>query len=175
MILLRLLVALAFLPVRLLVGLMGLVLVPIALWRYDRTGRWPKVLDTWHNFRDPVWNLPKWYTDRYAPRHWLGKHFPRVYWFAIRNPANNMRLWFKEPEDFSQRGWVGPMEPGTARAAGFTLWRYRYSGLLSEFWVIHPWNEKRHFRFRLGWKLGQKDGDTDALGYAIQLMPVRRG
>jgi hypothetical protein len=172
----RLLVALAFLPVRLLMGLLGLVAVPLALWWYDRFGVWPRLFRTWHNFEDPVWDLPFWYTERYAPAHWAAKRLPRFWWFAIRNPANNMRLWFREPKSYRERGWSGPMEPRAARRAGTRLiWRYRWSGLLAEFWCIYTWNQDRHFRFRLGWKLGQPDEELDVLGYAIQLMPYRRG
>ena len=173
----RLFLALAFLPCRLLVAILGVLTVPVALFWYDKTGKWLRLLDTWHNFNDPVWDLPVWYTERYAPAHWCAKRFPRFWWFAIRNPANNMRLWFKEPETYYEKagGWEGPMEPRFAREQGRTLWRYRYSGAFSELWVIHAWNENRHFRFRMGWKLGQRDGGTDALGYAIQLMPWRKG
>ena len=175
MILVRLLVALLFLPARLFVAALGLLAVPVALFCYDRTKKWPRVLNTWHNLQDPVDRLPFWYTDNYAPAHWAAKHLPRFWWFAVRNPANNMRRWFKQPKTYKQRGWPGPMEPKFARKHG-PLWRYRYSGLLGEFWYIRPWGEDRHFRFRIGWKIGQREpGIKDTLGYAIQLMPYRRG
>lgn len=178
MTLIRLLVALLWLPLRLFMVLLGVVAVPVALWYYDRTGRWPWLLETWHNLNDPVWDLPDWYTRLYAPNHnAISKRWPRFWWFAVRNPANNMRKWLREPETYFERkgGWEGPMEPGYARLTGRTLWRYRYKGIFGEIWVIRPWNETHHFRFRFGFKLGQRDGGTDALGYAIQLMPWRRG
>ena len=173
----RLLVALLFLPLRIFMALLGLVLVPIGIWRYDHTGRWPALLTPWGNFEHPLWGLPFWYTDRYAPTHWAAKRFPRFWWLAGRNPANNMRRWFKQPGSFGQRGWAGPVDPRSAREhSKRLLWRYRWSGLLGELWVIYVWNDEYHFRFRLGWKLGQADeAGSDYLGYAIQLMPRRVG
>jgi hypothetical protein len=172
--LVHLLVALSYIPVRLSIVLLGLVLVPLALWYYDRTGRWPWLLKTWHNPEDPVWDLPSWYAEHYAPAHWAAKRFPRFWWFAVRNPANGMRTWFKPRATYKDIKWRGSVDPVTARANGGSVFRYRYSGLLAEFWYIRAWNPERHFRFRLGWKLGQPLGEN-ALGYALQLMPYRKG
>lgn len=175
MILVRLIVALAFLPVRLSFALAGLVVVPVCLLWYDRTGRWPRLLETWHNRNDPAWDLPEWYTERYSQTHAIAKRFPRWWWFAVRNPANNMRFWFREPDSYIDEKWEGPVTPANARLNGGSIFRYRHSGLLAEFWYIRAMGRRHHLRFRLGWKLGQTDSGHDALGYAVQFMPYRRG
>jgi len=168
------LVAAAFIPLKAVLVLLGLAAVPVALWQYDKTGGWPTTLDLWHNDEDPVWGLPFWYTERYAPYHWAAKRFPRFWWFAVRNPANNMRRWFRQ-RSFKESGWDGYMDPRVARAAGKrAIFRYRWNGLLADMWVIVILSDTRHFRARLGWKLGQWDLGEYA-GFAMQLMPYRRG
>jgi hypothetical protein len=87
-----------------------------------------------------------------------------------------MRLWFKQPGRYTDERWPGAVSPGVARALGGSVFRYRHAGPLAEFWYIRAIGDGRHFRFRLGWKLGQIDvPGSEALGYALQLMPYRKG
>lgn len=68
---------------------LGLFVLPFALRKVkdDRLPTWAWV---WGNDHDGL-EGPDWYKNNYAPNHWFAKHFPRYWWLAIRNPANNMR------------------------------------------------------------------------------------
>lgn len=88
----------------------------------------------------------------------LPKHYHRDYmWRAWRNPANNVRFWFKEPKEPNLSGHHNPEE---SVRAGVTpkAWRWAWSFPFAEYWRVWRTDEGEIAEFRIGWKFSGVPG-----------------
>lgn len=108
---------------------------------------------------NPIWGnrvqpyAPIWYRTG-QPRWW------RNYaWRALRNSANNLRFWFREPTeawiwgDGDPEGSVRNIMDDTDKA-----WRFMRSGVFAEYWRIWRTDDGEIAEFRIGWKFGGVPG-----------------
>lgn len=135
--------------IRLVLILLGFVMVPITSRRHF----------IWGNNEHP--HAPDWHMPG-KPDWW------RDYvWRAWRNPANNVRFWFTEPEDKNVSGFA---EPEVAvRNSGFrSAYRWAWCFPFAEYWRIWATKKGEIAEFRIGWKFSGVPG----FGFTTQL---RRG
>jgi hypothetical protein len=134
---------------------LGLIAVPIALAFKE----WPKILWLWGNDEE---GCPDWWLNMEKPK--VKDIFPRWWWYVIRNPINNFRFLFDEPENVKTYG-----EDELESKTGFQ-WRYRHSTFLDSFRCT--WGEPRKSEgkreFYIGWKLGSS---VPGLGFAFSFRP----
>jgi len=141
----------------------GLVLVPFALGYEKLFKRWPKLLWLWGNDEE---GCPDWWLNMDKPK--VKDVFPCWWWYAIRNPVNNMRFLFDDDKPFHTYGWIQEsmeahdlLEQKVRKA-----WRWRFRGVLCGYrrvWL----NDNGHYsEFWIGWKVGSK---VPGLGFATQL------
>jgi hypothetical protein len=164
-----------------LLVVLGLITVPIGLLvSRGMAASWPKVLWLWLNDEDglcPIWWLdrvealdpgsaPTWYEKA---NQWLQQKLPRFYWLAIRNPVNNHRFLFTDPEQYGVRGnWSldEPMEAKQMLAKNQRMAHmYRWAGWKSGYrrvWI----NDNNHYsELWIGFKLGS---DVPGCGFTVQ-------
>lgn len=175
-ILIQTLVNLAWLPLRLLMIILGLVMVPLAVATGKTVGYddyyqtkirdWPyhwmaKLFSTWHSGETPTW--------------WL-KRGNETWYHMIRNPANGMKWWFEDvpQEDTILLGYGHAISPQIARREGRRfIWHYRHDGrFLGGFFCNFIWSDTHHLRFRFGFKVGSM---VEGMGYTISFIPWRKG
>ena len=140
----------------------GFFVVAIALKRGADMAKLP----VWGNREHP--EPPDWFRLKNRP-------FPNWWWFAIRNPVNNLRYYVSEPKPERLREYFGtvqeidigiadPMEQPGWR------WRYRYSIFLDSFRCT--WGPARGVEgkreFYIGWKIGSS---TPGVGFAFSPRP----
>lgn len=138
-----------FLLIKLVLALLGLVVVPIALWR-----------------KADMTKLPVWGNREGVLSFWKGSDF---WWYAIRNPVNNLRFCFQDPEEFySETNWsMDSMEAAEMQEAGQAMAYYwRWSGWKSCYrrvWL----NDNLHYsEIWFGWKIGSS---VPGLGFTSQV------
>ena len=146
---------------RLGIVLLGLVAVPIAL----SCKQWPRVLWVWGNAEEevPVWWLKK------SKGHWFTKMFPNFYWYAIRNPSNNLRYLFKDREAQIETNWHydEPMEARNMRNHNVAMaYRWAWSGPFAGFRQVWIKSETEYGEMWFGWKVGS---NVPGLGFTSQL------
>jgi len=129
--------------IMLVLDILGLIVVPLALWfKMDM-----KTLPIWGNSD----GIESWYTGS------------KFWWYAIRNPANNVRLLVKRPDQYTTLG-----ETDLESRDGLQ-WTYRYSGWLDCFRVT--WGKQRPHKgkreFYIGWKLG--NDSVEGIAFTVQL------
>jgi hypothetical protein len=150
----------AFLPVG-LVPLGAFVVIPLALlFKVDM-----KALPLYGNKEE---GCPEWWLKMDKPA--IKDVFPRWWWFAVRNPVNNMRFLFDDDEPFDRYGWQGDsMEAHDLIEAGVTsasLWRRR--GLLAGYRRVWLNKDGTYGEIWFGWKVGSI---VPGLGFATQFRP----
>lgn len=169
-----------------LVTLVGFVMVPLMLL-CDNRPAW--LFRPWYNPEDGM-HGPIWWLNYVEKRgHALSKRFPSFWWSAIRNPANGLRSYPilsvipREGEvDFLPRPLTGPSNdpnPGVLRALGAKYaWHYCWQDYYAGFWLCIIWNNNKHAKFRIGWKLlphYRYDPVDVQLGFAGSILPWRNG
>ena len=100
----------------------GLIIVGLAIaLKGQQSDRWPRIFWLWGNDEE---GCPKWWITRtrnmlilktsglYGIKLWfkqlpniLAKKYPAWWWYAVRNPLNNMRFGFKDREAKIESNW----------------------------------------------------------------------
>lgn len=145
---------------------LGLVLVPVAL-AFDT---WPKLLWLWGNDEEqpPLWFMKK------------GRPCPTWWWYAIRNPVNNLRFVFADLAPVMTGNWVqDSMEARDLIKAGRIMayrwaWRGPFAGYRrvwlkdAENWSLsrdHP-VPTHYSEIWFGWKVGST---VPGMGFTTQV------
>jgi hypothetical protein len=187
-----------YVPLKLSILLLGLVVTPILyLYRKRSLDDVPGVFLPWQNPED--WNggpegtehsLPQWWVEQEGVGFWSWYKY-----HAIRNPANGLRniefldLDIKPDEiDFWTPKYLKYYEPWWTRKHHPELKNYGYvcwQGLRAGMKFVHLWNDKRHFVIKFGWRIEPRDKkegpDPDGqraiegAGFASKLLPYREG
>lgn len=169
--------------IRSILVLLGFVVVPIAF--YFRIGaRFPKTFWLWDNQENGIFG-PPWFHRGYYDFWTCFK------WCALRNPVNNLRfialfnVTHSEGFDYIVIGRDEYPDPIIARQLGKPIWHLtlvKQKGIwYPSFWFIYAFQNKRHFRIRIGWKCTPDwikeptDLIHDDVGLTFQLMPYRKG
>lgn len=136
------------LAIKLLLALIGLVAVPLT------------------KPSNPIWGN----NEHPVPPHWFmpeKKEKLRDYvWRAIRNPVNNVRYLFEQPEPSIVSGVMDPddaVRSGTVKSAA----RWIRSGVYSEYWYLRRKGDK-FFEFRIGWKFSDVPGFAPTLQLGLR-------
>ena len=132
-----------------ILGLMGLVIVPIAL----RFKKWPKVFWLWGNDEE---GCPDW---------WDGSCYE---WYATRNSVNNHRFLFKDrPATLSGNWGSGRMEAQDLLNKGVrSANRWATNGIFAGYrrvWLKKP---GKYSEYWIGWKVGS---GVPGMGFTAQL------
>lgn len=155
--------------VKLALVILGLVVVALAIVAYGHdSDDWPKFLGPWANRENA--SAPQWFAGKRPSfrKSWV--------WFAIRNPANGMRYWFKDRTDLhTDTNWPGdgtPMEARQMLARRVRVaWRWRWSGPFAGYrrvWI----NDNGHYsEIWFGWKIGS---GVPGLGFTSQVRLKRK-
>lgn len=164
---------------RALTILLGFVVVPLML-ACNSHPRW--LFRPWLNPETGLSGAPWW--EDYLSRHGnpVAKKFPRFWWSAIRNPANGLRTYdflTVEVKGYKFKGNDLPVNPAELRKLKKRVgWFYAWKGIYSGFWVCVVWNETRHMKLRIGWKIVPDYLDEwipEIAGYALAFLPWRKG
>lgn len=172
-----------FLPLRVTLILLGLVVVPLALPfltienppiaftqapGYWGLGRLPAWAWLWSNDRDGALGDKRGWWHMNAPfglgaYHW----FSQFWWLAIRNPANNMRFspWFSCPvADCDYRYWGSEVVKDRPGQGGrrLILATHRVTGRrYYGFYGVWQWSATRALVIQLGFKPEPSDWQDD--------------
>jgi len=175
-----LLYILSWIPVGAINFLLLLVGIPIvAILSFWPMKSWPRLTWIWQNdgdATDPVLgasvghDVPVWYYKKYGPKGegWSAYRL-RFAYMAIRNPVNNHRFLFTEPESFKSSG-----DPDAFDMEGHLLEKrgirsasgWRWSGFFAGYkrtWLKGP---GKYSEFYIGWKIGSA---VPGLGFTLQL------
>jgi len=148
---------LLFIVLKLVAVLIGLFAVIVAIKVYGYQSRlWPKWLWLWGNDEE---ELPLWWMNKAKDENWFIRRYAAWWWYAVRNPVNNHRFLFEEPQEYTQYGDKEvDITPG---------WRYRHAGWMDSFRVT--WGKlkvgKGLHEFYIGWKIGSS---TPGVGFTFQ-------
>jgi len=124
--------------IKILLALLGLVVVPFT----DSDN------PIYGNNEHPT--PPKWYRPG-QPEWW------RDYvWRAIRNPVNNLRYYFDEPEPEVIKGHPNP-DNAVRKEGRKSAHRFTRASLYSEYWYLRKTGD-RFLEFRVGWKFSGVPG-----------------
>ncbi len=151
----------------------ALVVIPLAMWWHP--DKWPKLIWLWNNDEEyvPAWVYPKW-----------SEPFRRYYWYAYRNPFNNLRF-VKFLKEINEKDIVE-----YRRSVGSGMRTVKYEGSLESLpmkragvWRVERWmqagwrfsfrrvairlNEPKYHERYIGWKLAQNI-EKKGLGFALQ-------
>ncbi len=173
--------------VKLLLMALGLIFVPLALGtRYLTLGpvpenHWPDLFWLWGNDEE---HCPEWWLDRDHP--WYIKPWPRFWWYAIRNPANNHRFLFEDTEDKDLDQLITDWDMGRPMEAieikhdvlhgyrdhksAFYFKRKSWRAGYRKVWLLKGGMEYRELW--AGWKLGSK---VPGLAITLQFRKGRIG
>lgn len=151
--------------IKLLLVLLGLIMVPVALM----FNKWPPFAWLWGNDEDGV---PDWWLARAKDKHIVARTFPRWWWYAIRNPVNNLRFLFDDvtPDklhirtNWNAEGWA--MEAPQMQEVGqHTAWRFVRHGWKAGYRRV--WLDRDTYsEIWFGWKLASP---VPGLGFAMQV------
>ena len=128
-------------PVKILLTLLGLLVVPIGFW----TGHMPRLYRGTPGRPDTIWEL------------------------AVRNPVDGLKRVIPHPETFSEAG-NGLLESRQmVDARRYGAWRWRRSGALASLRCIWIYPGAHHYgELYVGFKLGSEPPDLD---FALSLRP----
>jgi hypothetical protein len=164
--------------IKLVLVLAGLLVVPLAIM----TG-WPKLFWLWNNAEE---GCPDWWHNVAKDKGGFIARFPQFWWFAIRNPVNNMRFVFKDREANIRGNWAGErMEAQDLLDVGRRkAYRWSYNGMFASYrrvWLhdFHSsesefglpkaqqivYGAKAYSEFWIGWKVGSS---VPGMGFAMQ-------
>lgn len=164
------------LAVKLVLMLLGLVVVPLALTTryltaspvYDEN-HWPGIFWLWGNDEE---GCPQWWRERKHP--WYIRPWYRFWWYAIRNPANNLRFCFQDPEEFhAETNWsMDSMEAAQMQKASQSMayyWRWhKWKSCYRRVWLNGNLN---YSEIWFGWKIGSP---VPGCGFTSQVRLRRR-
>ena len=110
---------------------------------------------------------PEWF-DNYVQAFWYKNIFPRWWWFAVRNPLNNMRFLFSDKDEFKTDGWdKKSMEAHDLLEAGVAVAsRWNYRGAFAGYRRVWLNGDNKYSELWFGWKVGSV---VPGLGFATQL------
>jgi hypothetical protein len=172
-----------FVVIKLVGVVLGLAVVPLALAtrnitveKGDHSGHWPDMFWLWGNDEE---GCPEWWFTRAAngKAGKVAQWFPQFWWYAIRNPVNNMRYLFDDVSLSdcyykSNWQWDKPMEAQQIREAGMgSAFYYIQHSWMSGFRKVWLNSDGRYSEFWIGWKLAS---GVPGLGFAMQLRLKRK-
>jgi hypothetical protein len=117
----------------------------------------------WGNYEE---GCPRWWLR--ADKEWYKAVFPRWWWFAIRNPLNNTRYWFKDRTPKYDTNWDQsiPMEAQQMINLGVQdAYRWAYNGAFAGWRRVWLEEDGTYSERWFGWKVGSK---IDGLGFTAQ-------
>jgi len=154
--------------IKLVLVLLGLIMVPVCLGTTG--GEFTGMFWLWGN--DESKGVPDWWLNN-ASNKWYTRHWPRFWWYAVRNPVNNLRYLFEDREA-NITGW-GPQSLEASdliRDKRQSAYRWAYSGPFAGYrrvWI----NEQpsggepgKYSEIWFGWKLSS---DVPGLGFTTQV------
>ena len=151
--------------------LLGLLVVPFVIGIGAANKElWPDIFWLWGNKQE---DPPQWWLNK-------AKWLPTFRWYAIRNPANNMRYIFDDREANVEGNWItDPMEAKQLIEAGQQMaYRWSYNGPFAGYrrvWItarkflIFGHGEEVNYQYSeiwFGWKVGSK---VPGLGFTSQV------
>ena len=164
--------------IKLALALLGLFTVPLALqFSEGKYEQWPDIFWVWGN--DESKGVPQWFLDK-------GRPFPNWWWYAVRNPVNNMRFVFKDRNASFFTNWQPdlPMEAQQMIDAGqITAYRWSYNGPFAGYrrvWLndAKDWNftsikapPTHYSEIWFGWKVGS---GVPGMGFTTQVRLKRK-
>jgi hypothetical protein len=136
--------------------IVGLVVVPIALWRGGVDRRLPAWARPWNNDVEPYGDTARRPAIE-AATGWK-KGWLRFRWLALRNPANNFAdtMGVYHTPDTVVTAWGNPNTSDQGESGcHFLLMKSRSTGEVHafEFYWVWAYSDTRCLRVRLGWKL----------------------
>ena len=157
----------------------GLVAVPLALstreltvsaTKEEQLKHWPDLLWVWGNDEE---GCPSWWRDLAKKKGGFIAKFPQFWWYAVRNPINNFRFLFKEPEYVTvQTNAPNGLEARDLIAQGLGVgYRWTRSGWMSGYRRVWLNGNGKYSEFWIGWKLGST---VPGLGFTTQLRLNRK-
>lgn len=143
----------------------GLFVVAFWVGRSDQSKHWAK------------WARVVWGNDEEGYPINLGQS--AWWWYAMRNPVNNSRYWFKDRIPQTMTNWrhyddLGadvsktiPMEPANMLEKGQAVaWRWSWSGPFAGFRRVWLRGSKNYSEIWFGWKVGS---DVPGMGLTAQV------
>jgi hypothetical protein len=164
-----------FMPIHLLLMLIGLIVVPLALlFKADMQN-----LPLYGNREEAC---PLWWVRMAKKKGGFIAKFYRFWWFAIRNPVNNFRYLFDDREAYVSGNWhMEVMEAyEMMMASRIRTYRWAYNGAFAGYrcvWLEPPYvlgipmAEMYYGEFWIGWKVGSK---VPGMGFTLQYRRHRR-
>ena len=163
--------------IKLALVLLGLIMVPICL--ATTGGDFTGIFWLWGN--DKSKGVPDWWLNN-ASNKWWTRYWPRFWWYAVRNPVNNLRYVFEDTnagyivtnwQVYSDEDDRDPMEAqGLVDAKQQMAYRWVYAGPFAGYrrvWI----NEQpsggepgKYSEIWFGWKLSS---DVPGLGFTTQV------
>ncbi len=163
--------------IRIFLVLMGLIIVPVVIGiGAANKERWPEIFWLWGNKQE---DPPFWWTER-------AKLLPTFRWYAIRNPVNNLRYIFKDPDIvYRESNWdrnknmeARPM----LRTRQAMAYRWMWSGPFAGYRRVWLNNYSVNMATKIasadsyseiwfGWKVGSK---VPGLGFTTQVRLKRK-
>lgn len=158
-----------FIPIYVLLFLIGLPVTYLMVKRDHQSSHWPKWAWLWGNDEEgyPVWAAQR----NIEPWHW----------YAIRNPVNNLRYVFKDREANWSGNWTSEVMEARELLENNTdkAYRWAWNGLFAGFrivWLNGYWEQMingeldcgadSYNEFWIGWKVGST---VPGMGFTLQL------
>lgn len=178
---LKVLYILSWIPISLIkisLAVLGLLAVPLALhacaYKHNMPHRdvWPDILWIWGNQEEgpPRW----WQIDASGSKNPLVRWFPNFWWYAIRNPVNNMRYIFDDREGNLKTNWYEdiPMEAHQMLAVGQQMaFQWVWNGPFAGYRRVWLNGQDRYSEIWFGWKVGS---GVPGLGFTTQVRLKRK-
>lgn len=145
---------------KLFLAVLGLFVVPVAI-ALD----WPKIFWLWYNDEE---GCPNWWFIAAEHKGGFIAKFPQWWWFAIRNPVNNSRFIFKQPENYKieTNAPNENIEPHKLLEYDMrSAYRWNYSGPFAGFRYVKLKGDRHYNEFWIGWKMSKIPG----MGFTSQL------
>ncbi len=161
-----------FFMIKLGLFLLGLFVVPLAIITERLSGMWWSIFWVWGNKQE---GCPDWWLERDHP--WYIKYWPRYWWYAIRNPVNNMRFLFKDyplEQCHVETNWTvdDKMEAAQMRKAGQKMaYRWVWRGWKAGYRCVTVHDNLTYSEMWFGWKLGSS---VPGCGFTAQFRRNRR-
>lgn len=169
-----------FVIAKLILAIAGLIAVPLALGtRYlslevlDKEtvrNHWPDIFWLWGNDEH---GCPDWWFRKAKEGHWFMKTFPEFWWYAVRNPVNNLRFLFDDVDASELSDIVTNwhpymmMEPNNLIkeevSMAYYLVRYKWKVGFRIVWLGNP---DKYSEIWFGWKIAS---GVPGLGFTTQI------
>jgi hypothetical protein len=167
----KLLFILSWIPLlllKLVLALLGLVVIPLALWfKMDMVS-----LPVWGNREE---GCPDWWLRMAKDKSWFVRTFPTFFWFAVRNPVNNMRYILEDTDDYHmETNWHVDrhMEPAELQQENQKMaFAWRWTGWKSGYRRVWLNSNTTYSEIWFGFKLGSS---VPGLGFTSQVRLKRK-